>query len=834
MTSGGVPEVDPDDLTEDGHDFLDRYAETGDPADLRRACMAYEQALAVLPPDEETWPFLSNLGNCLRMVHEESGDTRALHRAAGILEDALRQVREGTEDYALVADNLALALRDRAAATGDRGDLQRAVDLHQAAVAGYTTGPELARYLSNLGGALWEQYRQSGDAASLEQAAESIERAVAATPPQSPERARHLSNLAMIFGDLFRAGNDIGVLSRAVGAGRAALGVPGADVTDRGRILSTLADLLMERFDAGGDPGDLDEAVSLLREAVADTGLGSPHHPLWLSNLGDALLARFEVMGTGSDLDEAVETAELAVREATGSSEAPGALPEGILVSGLGAALGARYVARGDEADLDRAIDLATAAVDWIPAGSQTATFAAGRRHNLASLLRRRYEARGDVADLQAAARCLGEPAAGSPAAGIATARWQAGRARTLRDAHAVTGDARLLEDAISGYQQALAVTGPSAPARATYLDNLGMALLDRYERSGAIDDADESVRLLHLAREATPDGSGALAGVLNNLGVALWNRSAHRPEDLPQALAAFEQAVAITQPRSPDIATYLDNLANALSDRYERTDDQADLDQAVQAYERAISCLPESAPERLRVRANLAVCLLTRYRENGRRETAAAADLEQAAAELTSIVAHTPQGAPALVNRLNSLGVAMKYMFERDHDPAWLQQGRAALTAASGPDGTRDVRWSLAAAATLAGWDAERDEWAQAAAGFRTAMATAESYLRIQTARHSAEAAMRGFGGLHGDAAYALARTGKPAEAAAAMERGRAVLLSDALDRGLVLTRLRSAGRDGVTVLADRLQDASDQVRDLAADLSQATGGARARSARG
>ena len=141
MTSGGVPEVDPDDLTEDGHDFLDRYAETGDPADLRRACMAYEQALAVLPPDEETWPFLSNLGNCLRMVHEESGDTRALHRAAGILEDALRQVREGTEDYALVADNLALALRDGAAATGDRGDLQRAVDLHQAAVAGYATGP---------------------------------------------------------------------------------------------------------------------------------------------------------------------------------------------------------------------------------------------------------------------------------------------------------------------------------------------------------------------------------------------------------------------------------------------------------------------------------------------------------------------------------------------------------------------------------------------------------------------------------------------------------------------------------------------------------------------
>jgi hypothetical protein len=832
VTGGGVPRVDPDDLTEDGHDFLDRYAELGDPADLRRARAAYERALDVLPPDQETWPFLSNLGNCLRMVYEEFGDTQALRRAVGILEDALGQVGEETEDYALVADNLALALRDGAAATGDPGGLRRAIDLHRAAVAGYGDGPELARYLSNLGGGLWEQYRQSGDVASLKQATESIEQAVAATPPGSPERARHLSNLAMTFGDLFRAGDDIGLLSRAIEAGRDALGVPGADVTDRSRILSSLADLLVERFDAEGDRGDLDEAVALLREAVANTGTESPRHALWLSNLGDALLARFEVGGIDSDLDEAVEAAEQAVREAAGSWEVTDALPEGILVSGLGSALGARYVARGDEADLDRAIDLATAAVARIPAGSEAATYAGSRRNNLAALLRRRYEARGDVADLEAAARFLREPAAGAPQASTAMARWQAGQARALRDAHAVTGDARLLDDAIRGYEQALAAVGPRAPARATYLDNLGMALLDRYERSGAIDDADESVRLLRLAREATPDGSIALAGVLNNLGVALWSRSAHRPPDLDEALAAFAQTVEITELRSPDAATYLDNLANALSDRYERTGDQADLDEAVRAYERAVGCLPESAPDRLRIRANLAVCLLTCYRAAVDRETAGA-DLERAVAELTEIVARTPPGAPALVNRLNSLGVGMKYKFRRDHDPAWLRQGRAALAAAGGPDGARDMRWSLAAAATLAGWDAERAEWAEAAAGFRTAMSAAESYLRVQTARQSAEAAMRGIGGLHGDAAYALARTGEPAEAAAAIERGRAVLLSDALDRELVLSRLRSAGREDLASLAERLRDASDRIRELTADMSGAARGARARSAR-
>ena len=395
-----------------------------------------------------------------------------------------------------------------------------------------------------------------------------------------------------------------------------------------------------------------------------------------------------------------------------------------------------------------------------IPAGGEAAAFASSRRNNLAALLRRRYEARGDPGDLEAAARCLREP--DSPHRGQQRhSPRQAGLARAWRDMHAVTGDARLLDDAISGYRQALAATGPQAPARATYLDNLGMALLDRYERSGAIDDADESVRLLRQAREATPPCSPALAGVLNNLGVALWSRSAHRPADLPEALAAFEQAVAITPARSPDAPTYLDNLANALSDRYERSGDPADLDKAMHAYERAIGRLPESAPERLRIRANLAVGLLTRYREARGREADGAADLERAVAELTDIVARTPPGAPALVNRLNSLGVGLKYKFVRDNDPACLQQGRAALAAAGGPGGARDIRWSLAAAATLAGWDAERAEWEEAAAGFRTAMATAESYLRVQVGRQSAEAAMRGFGGLHGDAAYALARTG-------------------------------------------------------------------------
>jgi tetratricopeptide (TPR) repeat protein len=818
---------DPDDLTDIGHGHLDQYARTGDQADLQLSLAAYRRALAALPPGEDTWPFLSNLGNCLRMIHEARGDPKALAEAAEALEAALAQVSPAmAEDYAVVADNLALALRDTGTVTGDLAPLDRAIGLHRAAVDAYGDGPELSRYLNNLGGALWERYRLGGDAELLAGAADAISAAIAVTPADSPERARHLSNLAEILGDQFRAAGDSDLLGQAISASRTALTVPDGDVTDRGRILNGLADLLLQRFDEQGDPADLNDGVDRLRNAVALAEPGTPRHELWLGNLGDALLARFEYSGDDADLDDAVEACEGAVTAfaatvASGEIPADDFPPGGVLLSGLASALGARYAARGNLADLDRAIDLAGAAVAAVPAGAAGSRFAASRKNNLAVILRRRYEARGDPADLRVAADLLRGLAARPSQGAGAAAVWQAGLSRALRDTYAVTGDSRLLDETITGYQQALAATGERAPRRAAYLSGLGMALLDRYERTGSIDDLDESIRLLRLSRSASPDGSSSLPAVLSNLGVVLWNRNQHRPGggDLDAALEAFQGAVRVTVPGVPDSAIYLDNLANALSDRYDVTGDRADLDLAVDAYQRAVTVLPDSAPDRLRVQANLAVSLIGRYRDAGD-----GGDLDRAVEILREVVARTPSAAPAVVSRLNTLGVALKYAAERDGDPRVRAEGRAALAAASGPGGEGDVRWSLAAAATLAGWHAEEGEWPGAADAFLTAMATAESYVRVQTARGSAEAALRGFRGLYANAAQALARAGRHAESAAALERGRAVLLSEALDHEITLRRLRSAGTPELAALAERLRAASDRVTKAAAAAAAGT----------
>jgi tetratricopeptide (TPR) repeat protein len=809
-----LPADDADQLTEDGHRFLDGYADSGDEEDLRRALTAYERALEVLPPGEETWPFLSNLGNCLRVVHEEFDDAQALTRAVNLLEEASVHVSPGTADYALVLDNLALALRDRFAITTNAADLGRAVDLHVAAVDAYGDGPELSRYLNNLGGACWELHRHTGDQAHLERATTCFEASVAATPDDSPDRSRQLSNLALALADQHRSSRDVTLLDRALDAARAALAVPGADVTDRGRMLSGLAGLLLERFDAQGGLADLDEAIGLLRAAVADASPHPRRYAMWLNNLGEALLGRFEQTGVEADLDESVDAFECAVRLAAENRPGPGRFQ-----AGLGGALGTRYMLRGDLADLNRGIELTAAAVASIPAEAEAATFAANRKHSLGTLLRQRYETRGDIADLEAAARWFRESAELTPPDSPAMARRQAAIGDVQRDIYERTGEFWLLDDAINRYRRALAIAGPEAPARATYLDKLGMAQLDRYERTGGIDDLDESVRFLRMARAATPTGAEAFAGVLNNLGVVLWNRHVHRPtgSDLDEALDLFGHAIKQTAPGAPDIATYLDNLANALGDRYQATGDIQNLDRAVSAYERALVGLADDAPGRLRIATNIAACLLTRYRDEGAWGGADARDLGRAVEILQKAVVSTPPGAPALISRLNSLGVGLKYRFLRHQDAEDLDQGRAALSRASGPEGAHDVRWSLAAALTLAGWAGERGDWDEAADAYRAAMATAEDYLRVQLVRGSTEAALRRVDRLYADAAHALGRTGQPSEAAAAVERGRAVLLSEALGHERALAGLlATTDRAEVTALAERFQRASSRVREL------------------
>ena len=93
----------------------------------------------------------------------------------------------------------------------------------------------------------------------------------------------------------------------------------------------------------------------------------------------------------------------------------------------------------------------------------------------------------------------------------------------------------------------------------------------------------------------ATPPGSPALPGFLNNLRTCRSDRYARtgRFEDLQEAIRVYEQAVAATPPGSPDLPGYLNNLGTGLSDRYARPGRFEDLQEAIRVYEPAVAAPP-------------------------------------------------------------------------------------------------------------------------------------------------------------------------------------------------------------------------------------------------
>ena len=96
------------------------------------------------------------------------------------------------------------------------------------------------------------------------------------------------------------------------------------------------------------------------------------------------------------------------------------------------------------------------------------------------------------------------------------------------------------------------------------------------------------------------------------------------------------------TPATSPDAATYRDNVANALTDRYGIRGDEADLREAIAHYEGAADVA--GAVDRRRICANLATTLLARYRSTGE-----SSDLDRAVAMLDAVVADTGPSSPAL-----------------------------------------------------------------------------------------------------------------------------------------------------------------------------------------
>jgi tetratricopeptide (TPR) repeat protein len=496
------------------------------------------------------------------------------------------------------------------------------------------------------------------------------------------------------------------------------------------------------RYRASGQMADLERAITIYEAALAEVPSTEPDHPVLLTSLANRLRERYARHGTREDLERIVTLSEAAVAETP-----PGAPQRAARLSNAGGALRARFVVEGHLHDLERAIDAFQQARDSDPAiAADRATY----DNNLAVALSDRYEHTGRVDDLDAAVAASERAVQASPPGSPDLTMYRANLAIHLSSRYDLHGDLGDLDRAIAELEQAADGAEPDAPDLPSLFGNQAALLLDRYERTG-------------------------------------------QPDDLEMSLQAAEAAVALAGAGSPDLPGHLNNLGNARRLRFEHGTTSAldsgtaaaglevtDLLLAVEAYRRAVELTPPDSPNRPKFLTNFGNGLLDRSLAQARVD-----DLDEAVGALEEAVTATPPGSPDLPGRQNNLATGLRARHGRNGDPADLRRALDTYRASclQGLEAYTEI--ALAAAGNWGDWASQRRSWPEATEAYGLGLRAAAQLYRLQPLRDYKQTWLRASKGLAARTAYAWAMRDGAEQAVLAQEMGRALLLSEALERG-------------------------------------------------
>jgi len=280
---------------------------------------------------------------------------------------------------------------------------------------------------------------------------------------------------------------------------------------------------------------------------------------------------------------------------------------------------------------------------------------------------------------------------------------------------------------------------------------------------------------------ERTDPDSPDLPALLNSLGNGLRARYARSGslDDLEEAICVSQQAVERTAPDSPDMHTYLNNLGNGLSDRYARSGSLDDLEQAIRVRRQALERTDPDSPDMHTCLNNLGIGLRDRYARTGSLD-----DLEQAIRVYRQAVERTDPDSPERPSYLNNLGAGLRDRYARSGSLDDLEEAIRAYEGACRDGLDVALEAGLISARNWGNWALERRAWAEAVRAYGYGMEAIERLYRAQLTRRAKESWLRAAQGIPARAAYALARSGDVKEAAVALERGRARLLAEVLER--------------------------------------------------
>ncbi|MGI5372472.1 CHAT domain-containing protein [Streptomyces iakyrus] len=447
------------------------------------------------------------------------------------------------------------------------------------------------------------------------------------------------------------------------------------------------------------------QAAHLLRQELRSRP-DDPERGITLSLLGTALLIGSSTATPGADLDETVDV----LQEATQAlADDPDRAP---VVAQLGWALSSRYFDRQSASDRDQAIEALREGTLLAPDDrAQSVLLLTG----LGRLLLERFAATHRPADEAEALRVLREAAAQATAdpGGVGDIarmtilphlRPSPGRAPAflgiaLYDRFLRTGDPAELDEAVGVLRTALrlsaahkqrgapALASPTPPVEVTprlnALAHLGSALFSRYERDAAPGDADEAIDVLEEAARTWPSEDPGRALPYALLGGILTRTLGHRDAatDLSRGIEALRKAVEATSPADSQRAGRLAELGEALMERIMAGGARDDPDEAIDTFRTAVAATEEGHPEHSRRLAWLGTALWFRFQRVG-----GLADVDEAVRLGRLAVTAAPEGSFAEHFSLMTLAGYLHGRFRRTRDNGDLAEaidvGRRAVAA--------------------------------------------------------------------------------------------------------------------------------------------------------
>jgi len=437
-------------------------------------------------------------------------------------------------------------------------DIDRAIEMFDKLVKSTPVDrPEYVSAVECLGSVVHARSQRTGSIEEVRNAVEKLQEAVELTPAGHPNRAGRLNSLSDALKSLFDKTGSMDVLDLAIQMSSEAIQMTSPDDSRQyGLYLHNWSLILGKRFIATGAIEDLESAIEKQEQALDLIKTNQRHRANCLHSLGISLQQRFEATGSMEDLDQAIMRQE----QAAGSMPEEDRWHQAMCLSSLGSALGERFERTGSMDDLDSSIERLQHAVDLIPKDHADALSV--YLGNLGNQLLRRHGKTLSMEDLSEGTKALERAlkvTVGPDRAFLFNSLGIALQWLFLR-----TNSMEYLDSAIRRQAEAVQLLAPDHSQHAPYLNNLGVAVLKRFQRTKSPTDLGLAIDRFEqgaYADSSAPYARLRCAQFCSDL--LIEQKSYNRARELLQGAVQMLPKVSPRQLHGTDAQFHLSSFAN-------------------------------------------------------------------------------------------------------------------------------------------------------------------------------------------------------------------------------------------------------------------------------